>query len=58
MLFQTIGRDNYRQAFYEMFDSLAVDLRPAHPELSEAEWADLAGTVAGGLHHTPESTTE
>ena len=39
VLFQSIGRDDNRQAFFDMFDSWATELRDRFPEMSEADWA-------------------
>ena len=38
VVFQTIGLDNNRQAFFEMFDGWAQDLKPRRPEVSEEAW--------------------
>ena len=38
VLLQTIGLDDNRQAFFDMFDSWAKDLKPDRPEVSEAAW--------------------
>lgn len=38
VVFQTIGLDNNRQAFFEMFDSWANELKPRRPEVSEEAW--------------------
>lgn len=35
---QSIGSDNNRHLFYEMFDSWADPLKPQHPEASEDDW--------------------
>jgi pimeloyl-ACP methyl ester carboxylesterase len=35
VIFQTIGLDNNREAFYEMFDSWAKELLASHPEVDE-----------------------
>lgn len=36
--FQPIGLDDNREAFYDMFDDWANDLRPQRPEVSDADW--------------------
>ncbi len=46
--FQPIGLDNNRQAFYDMFDSWADDLRSNRPEVSEADWAAFRERMYGG----------
>jgi pimeloyl-ACP methyl ester carboxylesterase len=38
VLFQTIGLADNRQAFYDMFDSWAVELKPTRPEVPEEAW--------------------
>ncbi len=38
VVFQTIGLDNNRQAFYDMFDDWANRLKPKLPEVSEVAW--------------------
>ncbi|MDH3681649.1 MAG: alpha/beta hydrolase [Acidimicrobiia bacterium] len=48
VVFQTIGLDDNREAFYEMFDNWAVDLRPSHAEVSEADWASFRENMYGG----------
>jgi pimeloyl-ACP methyl ester carboxylesterase len=48
VLFQPIGRDDNRQAFYEMFDSWAVALRDQFPEMREADWASFRGNMYDG----------
>jgi pimeloyl-ACP methyl ester carboxylesterase len=48
VIFQTIGLDDNRQAFFEMFDSWANELKPARPEVSEATWASFKQTMYGG----------
>lgn len=48
VLFQSIGRDDNRQAFYDMFDSWAVDLRDQYPEVGEAEWASFRSNMYDG----------
>ena len=48
VLFQPIGRDDNRQAFYEMFDGWAVALREKFPEMSEADWESFRGNMYEG----------
>jgi pimeloyl-ACP methyl ester carboxylesterase len=38
VILQTIGLDNNRQAFYEMCDSWARELKPRRPETNEEAW--------------------
>jgi pimeloyl-ACP methyl ester carboxylesterase len=38
VLLQTIGLSDNRQAFYDMFDSWATELRPARPEVDDLAW--------------------
>jgi pimeloyl-ACP methyl ester carboxylesterase len=48
VLFQPIGREDNRQAFYDMFDSWAEELKPARSETSEAAWATFRENMYGG----------
>lgn len=48
VLFQSIGRENNQQAFYEMFDSWAVDLKSKFPEVSDADWQNFRGNMYDG----------
>jgi pimeloyl-ACP methyl ester carboxylesterase len=41
VLFQTIGLSGNRQAFYDMYDGWANDLRPSRPEVPPEAWAAL-----------------
>ncbi len=47
-LFQTIGRDDNRQAFYDMYDGWADALKESHGEAQEADWAGLRENMYGG----------
>jgi pimeloyl-ACP methyl ester carboxylesterase len=38
VLMQTIGLDDNRQAFYDMFDNWAEELRPGRPEVPASAW--------------------
>lgn len=38
VLLQPIGLDGNRQAFHDMFDGWAQEVRPAHPEAGEGAW--------------------
>jgi pimeloyl-ACP methyl ester carboxylesterase len=48
VVFQTIGLDDNRQAFYDMFDSWADELRPERPDITEAAWSSLREAMYGG----------
>ncbi len=48
VLFQTIGLDNNRQAFFEMFDSWADEIKPARPEVSEETWTAFKTSMYRG----------
>ena len=48
VIFQTIGLDNNRQAFYEMFDNWAQDLKPKRPEVSDEAWESFKHTMYDG----------
>ncbi len=48
VLFQTIGRDDNRDTFYEMFDTWAEDIAPQHPEASAQDWATFRESMYGG----------
>jgi pimeloyl-ACP methyl ester carboxylesterase len=48
VVFQTIGLDNNRQAFFEMFDSWAAELKPKRPEVSEEAWESFKTTMYSG----------
>lgn len=49
VVFQTIGLvDGNREAFYEMFDSWANDLKELRPEVSEADWSSFRENMYGG----------
>ena len=46
-LFQTIGRDDNRQAFYDMFDSWADELK-ADQSADESDWQSFRENMYGG----------
>jgi pimeloyl-ACP methyl ester carboxylesterase len=48
VLFQTIGLDNNRQAFFDMFDGWANDLKPKRPEVSEGAWESFKTSMYSG----------
>ncbi len=47
-LFQTIGLDNNRDAFYAMFDDWAAALMPSMPAVSEHAWSGFRENMYGG----------
>jgi pimeloyl-ACP methyl ester carboxylesterase len=48
VMFQPIGLDDNRQAFYDMFDSWAAEVGPDHPEASPADWSAFRQRMYGG----------
>ncbi len=48
VMFQTIGYDNNRDAFYEMFDSWADELKPKHREAGEDDWTRFRSNMYDG----------
>jgi hypothetical protein len=48
VLFQPIGLDDNRQAFYDMFDTWAKEIGPDHPEASPADWTAFRERMYGG----------
>ncbi len=48
VLQQTIGLENNRQAFYDMFDSWAESLREERPEVSESDWQQFRSNMYDG----------
>jgi pimeloyl-ACP methyl ester carboxylesterase len=48
VLFQPIGVDNNRPAFFEMFDGWAKEQRAAHPEVDDATWEAFKQNMYGG----------
>ena len=48
VLQQTIGFDDNRALFYEMFDSWANDIKADHPEASEADWEQFRSNMYDG----------
>jgi pimeloyl-ACP methyl ester carboxylesterase len=58
VVLQTIGRDDNREAFHEMFDAWAGELAPDHPEADPQAWAAYRATMYGGdevLFSVPEA---
>ena len=48
VMLQTIGYDDNRETFFELFDSWSAGVRPAHPSVGEDEWAKFCSTMFGG----------
>jgi pimeloyl-ACP methyl ester carboxylesterase len=48
LLFQTIGLADNRQAFYDMYDSWANELRAERPEVTEVAWQALKHRMYDG----------
>ncbi len=48
VLLQTIGLHENRQAFFEMFDSWANELKPDRPEVEEGAWQAFRESMYGG----------
>ena len=47
VLFQPIGIDNNRQAFFDMFDGWAKEQRAAHPEANDTTWETFKQSMYG-----------
>jgi pimeloyl-ACP methyl ester carboxylesterase len=47
VLFQPIGVDNNRQAFFDMFDGWAKEQRAAHPEANDTTWETFKQSMYG-----------
>jgi pimeloyl-ACP methyl ester carboxylesterase len=47
VVFQTIGLDDNRDAFYEMFDSWAKEIADDHPEATDADWTAFKERMYG-----------
>ncbi|MEM7465698.1 MAG: alpha/beta hydrolase [Pseudomonadota bacterium] len=48
VIFQTIGLSDNRQAFLDLFDGWAEELKPAHPDVSADDWAKFRNAMFGG----------
>jgi pimeloyl-ACP methyl ester carboxylesterase len=48
VVFQTIGLDNNRDAFFEMFDSWAQELTPRRPEVDAEAWESFKHAMYDG----------
>jgi len=55
---QPIGLDGNRDAFHELFDGWSAEIRDAHPEADDADWAGFRSGMYGGddvLFSVPDS---
>lgn len=48
VIFQSIGLADNRNAFYELFDGWAAELKPKYPHVSEAQWQRFKHAMFGG----------
>ena len=48
VIFQSIGLDDNRDAFYAMFDGWADELKPDRPEVGESDWQGFRERMYGG----------
>ena len=48
VIFQTIGLADNRDAFYELFDGWAAELKSTYPEVNEGQWQDFKRAMFGG----------
>lgn len=48
LMFQPIGLDENRQAFYDMFDAWQRDIAADHPEATAEDWAAFREAMYGG----------
>lgn len=48
VVFQTIGLDGNRRAFFDMFDGWAEELEPSHPEVGDGDWERFKTNMYGG----------
>jgi len=48
VLLQTIGLDDNRREFFELFDGWAAELREGHPELTDSGWDAFRERMFGG----------
>ncbi len=48
VLLQPIGLENNRQAFYQMYDGWAEELKPSRPEVPEEAWSAFRENMYGG----------
>lgn len=58
VILQSIGLDDNRDAFFEMFDQWRAEIGPEHPEADDAAWARYREAMYGGsdpLFSVPES---
>ncbi len=60
IMLQPIGLDDNRQAFYDMFDAWAADIRGDHPEADDAAWMSFRSTMYDGdflFNTTPDEVS-
>jgi pimeloyl-ACP methyl ester carboxylesterase len=58
VILQSIGLDDNRDAFFDMFDQWRAEIAPEHPEADDSAWASYRGNMYGGadpLFSVPES---
>jgi len=48
VLFQTIGREDNRDVFFQMFDNWADALKPDFPDVSASDWDSFRSNMYGG----------
>lgn len=48
VVFQTIGLDDNRGAFHDMFDDWAKELKASRPEVSDADWSSFRANMYDG----------
>ena len=48
VLFQTIGLSDNRQAFFDMFDGWAAELKPGRPDVSNEAWESFKTNMYSG----------
>ena len=48
VMFQTIGFDDNRQTFFELFDGWAEEVKHLHPTMTESDWVEFRSTMFGG----------
>ena len=48
VMLQTIGFDDNRETFFDLFNSWAEEVKPMHPSMAESDWAKFRSTMFGG----------
>ena len=48
VMLQTIGFDDNRETFFELFDSWAEKIKHLHPTMDEVDWVQFRSTMFGG----------